>query len=328
MFAGCVALQKKEEEKGVFNMKNLIMTLVAVALLATPAWAVTITLEDLGDGVIQIGYDATDEAELVRAFALDITATDGNIIDINDYSVGDDIGGYGIFPGNFAAAPIAVNPTTGLVDNWEVAGYTPVAPAGDPDALGDIPGPGITIEMGSLYETAGPGDTGILCTITVDCDVTEVCVTGNAIRGNVVLESAAEATLPAEPVCIQGAPTFCGDICYPQLGTHAAGRADFEAYMAEDKDPSCWCNPYQCDGDADNATETFFKYRVFGNDLALVVENWRRKIDHADIDPCADFDHKSETFFKYRVFGDDLALVVENWRKKDADLAGDCPRAD
>lgn len=331
MFAECVAPQRKEEEKGVLVMRTLILTL-AVVLLAAPVWAdVEIKLDKLGDGVVQISYAVTGETELVRAFALNVAATDGNIIDINDFTVGDDTGGYGIFPGAFAAAPIAVNPTTGLVDNWAVAGYSPVAPAGDPDALGDIPGPGITIEMGSLYETLGPGTEGILCTITVDEDVSEVCVTGNAIRGNVVLEDASEAALNPPEVCEPG-PFYDGGCQFP---ISFAAHGDWET-MGK---PECWCGPgtgattiddvdlgYQCDGDAAIDTETYFKYRVYGNDLTMVIANWKRKIDDPLLDPCADIDHKSETYFKYRVYGNDVAKVIGNWKKKDGDLAGDCPR--
>ena len=103
--------------------------------------------------------------------------------------------------------------------------------------------------------------------------------------------------------------------------------------------PRCWCAPpagtgYQCDGDADGGTETFFKYRVYGNDINLVVGNWKRKAGDPLLDPCADIDHKSETFFEYRVYGKDLATVVTNWKKKDrgepydptTQLPGDCPR--
>ena len=95
--------------------------------------------------------------------------------------------------------------------------------------------------------------------------------------------------------------------------------------------PDCWCGPpygsgYQCDGDADSRTETFFKYRVYGKDLGLIVDNWKRKIGDPLMDPCADIDHKSETVFNYRVYGKDLAKVVANWKKKDEDLPGDCPR--
>ena len=305
-----------------------IALIVIVLLLAGAARAdVEIMLEHLGGGVVQIGYEVTGETELVRAFALDIVVTDGNIIDINDFCVGDDSGGYGIFPGSFAATPIDVNPTTGLVDNWAKTGYTPVAPAGDPDALGDIPGPGITIEMGSLYDDNPPAATGVLCTITVDENVTQVCVTGNAIRGNVVLENGLEPVVIL-PDCTGPPPPPC----FPN------SFAAYDYWVDLGK-PECWCGPgtgavsiddadlgYQCDGDADTDTETFFKYRIYGNDLAMVVENWKRKTDDPLLDPCADFDHKPETYFKYRVYGKDLAKVVENWKKKDADLPGDCPR--
>ncbi|HLB73267.1 MAG TPA: hypothetical protein VJJ98_04560, partial [Sedimentisphaerales bacterium] len=83
-------------------MRRIALILTALFLCASVRADVEIILTDLGDGVIEISYDATGETELVRAFALDIVATDGNIIDINDYSVGDDNAGYGIFPGSFA----------------------------------------------------------------------------------------------------------------------------------------------------------------------------------------------------------------------------------
>ena len=309
--------------KGDVSKMRRIALIVTVLLVAGLARAdVEITLSQNGR-VITIGYDASGEGQLVRAFALNVVATDGNIIDINDFAIGDNNGGYGIFPGAFAAAPISVNPTTGLVDSWNVAGYRPVAPAGDAEALGNIPGPGITIEMGSLYDDNPPGVTGVLCTITVDDNVSEVCVTGNAIRGNVVLEDASEAATNVDvtPGCVSC--TGCED-CFP---------SEFAAYYdwVNCGKPDCWCAPpvgsgYQCDGDCDGATETFFKYRVFGNDLACVVENWKGKCSDPGFNPCADFDHKTETFFKYRVFGNDLAILVGNWKRKDSILPGDCPR--
>ena len=90
--------------------------------------------------------------------------------------------------------------------------------------------------------------------------------------------------------------------------------------------PTCWCWPYQCDGDADGQTETAFKYRIYNTDLSTVVKNWKKKITDATLNPCADIDHKAETAFKYRVYTADLGKVVGNWKKKDADLPGDCPR--
>jgi len=316
-------------------MRTLILALT-VLLFAAPVWAtVTITAtKDAGnERKVWIGYTST-EGERIRAFALDIQATDGNIIDVNenDYAVGDDNGGYGIFPGSFAAAPIAVNPTTGQVDNWNVAGYSPVAPAGDPDALGGIGTSGVTIEMGSLYDTAAPSQTaGTLCSVTVDDDVTKLCITANAIRGNVVLESAAEAqnlVLPngvgPNPPCV----TWEDDICFPSDGPHALQYADWVAYNK----PACWCpvpfSPgYQCKGDADGTTEGALKYRVSLNDLNVIIANWKKRMS-ANPDPCADIDHKPEGALKYRVSLNDLNVIIANWKKRDSALTANCPLPD
>lgn len=298
-------------------MKKMILTL-AVVLLAAPAWAtVSITLTGLGGGVIQIGYDATSETEYVRAFALNVVATGGNITGIDDYAVGDDNGGYGIFPGSFAGN-ITVNPTTGQVDSWvgNPNPYTPVAPAGDPDALGDIPGPAITIEMGSLYTTARPGKTGVLCTITVEESVSKVCVTGNAIRGNVVLENASEATLSPLEVC------WTGD-CFPS--THPK----YAEWVAVGK-PRCWCLKRQCYGDVDGVKEgsdkkgyAYVKYM----DLNVLVAGWPvleppkgpgiGTVTYNGIaGVCADSARDKEGSDKkgyYRVHYNDLNKLVASW---------------
>jgi hypothetical protein len=92
--------------------------------------------------------------------------------------------------------------------------------------------------------------------------------------------------------------------------------------------PGCWAWPYQCDGDADGKTETILNFRIFGRDLNLVVENWKRTVDDPLLNRCADIDHEAETVFKYRVYGNDLDIVVANWKKKDGDLAGNCAECD
>ena len=339
-------------------MRTLILAL-AVILLAAPAWAtVEIVLEET-DRVITISY-TSDEGQRIRAFALDIVATDGNIVDINDFAVGDNNGGYGIFPGSFANN-ITVNTTTGDVDSW--AGnpdpYTPVAPAGDPDALDGLDSNGVTVEMGSLYSDNPPSISGpnVLCTITVDDDVTEVCVTGNAIRGNIVMEDAAEI-IPAE-ACIS-VPSDVGPDCFPSDTAHQYQYADWVA-MGK---PACWCNSaaitdptvetdtslmeygagdYQCHGDADtNWEHPVFKHRVFIADLTLVGNDWK-KVNPPDIfglgliaNPCADINHGWEhPVFKYRVFIADLTILGNNWKKVAAPdvfgfgvVAPDCPLTD
>lgn len=296
-------------------MRKMILALVVV-LIAAPAWgAVTITLTDEGNGVVAIGYDSTGEAELVRAFALDISVTDGTITDVTDYVVGDDNGGYGIFPANFSRF-ITVDGQTGEVADWGVAGYSPVADANDTGAAGALGTSAITIEMGSLYDTQAPAKTGLLCKVVLDGGA-EICVTPNAVRGGIVLEDATQAAIAADPTCLAlGTPP-----CVP-----ANQQADWDAYVAAGADPSCWCEPYQCDGDADLKDSGIpFRYRVFTGDLNLLVANWKAKINTAN--PCADFDHKDSGIpFRYRVFTADLNILVANWKKKDAALPGDCPR--
>ncbi len=305
-------------------MRKMILTL-AVVLLAAPTWAgVTITLTDLGNNEFAIGYDATTEAELVRALALDVTATDGNIVDINDYSVGDDIAGYGIFPGNFSLH-ITVNPTTGMVDSWADPDYTPVAPADDPGALGGLGTGGITIEMGSLYDTMAPAKSGVLCTVTVSEGTKQLCVEGNAIRGNIVMENAAEV-VPAK-VCIDTVPPDC-------FSTSFTTYTDWVAY----KKPKCWCNKlvdpaatgdYQCDGDASGQPYLTTGWRVYTDDLNLLAANWKKKISGADpAYACADVSHKGYLTTGWRVYTDDLNILAANWKKKagtpPTGLVGNC----
>lgn len=296
-------------------MRKMILALV-VFLIAAPAWAaVEITLTDEGGGVVAIGYDSTGETELVRAFALDISVDAGTITAVTDFAVGDDNGGYGIFPANFSRY-ITVDGQTGEVADWGVAEYTPVADANDTGAAGALGSGAITIEMGSLYDQMAPGTTGLLCKVATE-GAAELSVTPNAVRGGIVLEDASQATMDPDPATIQ-----IGGGCVVPAGQ----KADYDAYVAAGADPECWCNPYQCDGDADGADSGIpFRYRVFTADLNLLVANWKAKI--ATANPCADFDHKDSGIpFRYRVFTADLNILVANWKKKDAQLAGDCPR--
>ncbi len=122
-------------------------------------------------------------------------------------------------------------------------------------------------------------------------------------------------------------------ICLPDTPPYAQQYADFLAYAAAGSDPSCWCEPpdgsgYQCDGDADRATQTPIRYRVFTNDLQCLIDNWQKKITDPTIDPCCDFDHRAEGSQQYRIFTNDLAILIANWKKKSSDLPGDCPRPD
>jgi hypothetical protein len=171
-------------------MRKMILALVVV-MLAAPALAdISITIVDQGNGEAAINYSGT---ELARAFALDITVDAGTIEGISGFTAGDDTGTYGIFPANFSRF-ITVDAGTGEVADWTDPNYTPVADINDPGALEGLGTAGITIEMGSLYDTQAPATSGTLCVLTVS-DTCKMSVALNATRGNVVLEDASEATV-------------------------------------------------------------------------------------------------------------------------------------
>jgi hypothetical protein len=140
-------------------------------------------------------------------------------------------------------------------------------------------------------------------------------VAENATRGGIVLTDPSVAPT----VVLTGGPVTCDDECFP------ASNSTYDDWVAMDK-PDCWCSPFQCDGDADGVASVPLKYRIYSGDLAMVVDNWKRKINDPLLDPCADIDHKGSVPLKYRVYSNDLSTVVNNWKKKDSQLPGDCPR--
>ena len=300
-------------------MRKMILALLVV-MLAAPAWAdIAITVTDEGGGQASINYSG---AELARAFALDITVDAGTINDVNDFVVGDDNGGYGIFPANFSRY-ITVDAATGEVSDWAAAGYTPVAEAGDPGALGGLGTSGVTIEMGSLYDTQAPPLAGTLCVLTVS-DTCTMSVTTNATRGNVVLEDASEATVDL---------TGATDVDIVIGPTHIYTGPNLQEWL-DVGSPDCWAsviNPRQCLGDADGASQGKQKFWVSTNDLDVMIAAWNKNFAAIDGQEfagtpliCADFNQNFEGKQKFRVSVTDLDILVENWQA--AGLPGpDCP---
>ena len=299
-------------------MRKMIFALVVV-MMATPAWAaINISIADLGGGQAAIDYSGT---ELARAFALDITVDAGTIDAISDYAVGDDNNNYGIFPANFSRF-ITVDAASGEVSDWAVAGYTPVADANDPGALGGLGTNGITIEMGSLYDAAAPALSGRLCILNVSA-ACKMSVTLNATRGNVVLEDASEAVVDlsgATSVQVGGVgPEYTGP--YP---------AEWEAVGK----PDCWVasiNPRQCHGDADGTSQGKQQFWVSTNDLDVLIGAWNKSfaaIDGQDAGGtpliCADFDNQSQGKQQFRVSTNDLDILIANWQQANSP-APDCP---
>lgn len=293
-------------------MKKMILTTL-LFLTANTSWAtIYITAVDLGDGVVAINYSGT---ELARAFALDITVDAGSIVDINDFAIGDENNGYGIFPANFSRYITVLD--NGQVENWGVNDYTPVADASDPGALGGLGTGGITIEMGSLYTIEAPPLAGLLCTVTCSesCLLT---VTTNATRGNVVLEDATEATVDLSgatnvPVNIVPALVYTGP--HPEQW-QAVGM------------PDCWVssiNPRQCHGDADGTAQGKQNAWVSTNDLNILIDAWNKPLSALSSNQiCADFDHLPQGKQQFRVSTNDLDILITNWNLENGPAA-DCP---
>jgi len=181
---------------------NKVLSILVALIVATPLMAgVTIDCNYPQDesGIVEVYYTASDAADLVRAFALDIELSAGEIVAITDFDPN-----YPIYPGS-------IDIVGGAVNDWG----TPIA-----TGTGALTGTGqATLEMGSLYEAGDdantPGVTGLLCKI----EVSENCtleITGNATRGNVVFESGASTDVYAAATIDDIAPVGCqtclGDI--------------------------------------------------------------------------------------------------------------------
>ncbi len=332
-------------------MKRLAACL-ALLLLAKPALAdVQILVVPEGDNKICVDYKTTN-GEKVRAFALDVSVSKGNISAISDFHKGESTAsapGYGIFPGNFARY-ITVNATTGEVEdpNWSATSYTPVADAGDPGALGGLETSGITLEMGALYSPPGdtsvnaPPSSGTLCRLTVS-EPTLVTVTQNTIRGGIVLTDPGVTPTVVLPTNVSSVPATADTTStnsVSSLSLPTATDADYLEWVAVGK-PTCWTFPRQCRGDADGKAETTpdggITY-VGQSDLNVLVAAWQ--VLEPPFGPgiasisggiCADFAHDkggSAGTGYYRVGTTDLNRLVANWLVKEAPagpgVATDC----
>jgi hypothetical protein len=308
----------------LFRKEGLIMKKIAFALVvllfAAPVWAtVTITATQVGDtNQVEISY--VSDGNLPRAFGLDITVTDGNIIACTPAMEGEctaTVRGYGIFPGTI---DIDDTQTPPVINDFG----TPVAPAGARGALGGLYTNGVTIEMFSLYEGPNaPPLSGLLCTIVLDADANcTVNIAGNAVRRGVVMED------PTETATI----VYVSGLYVPEGGpldefdyTHP----DYAEWVAVGK-PISWCYKYQCYGDADGMRNgsPFTGYsRVRVEDLNILISGWEvqgyvNPATHPWI--AADFDRtlNGSPFTGYsRVRVEDLNILVTHW-ESDALIPG------
>jgi len=196
-------------------MKKMIL-LLAVLLIASPAWA-TVAIDCTTDGnEVTVTYDADNEPNLPRAFALNISLSDGAIIETlvpGSFKIGESTSGskgFGIFPGSIE------------IDNEGVVTDDggPVAPSDDPCTVGQVGDSAITVEMASLYvgpqgkgQANAPDSNGVLLKFTVDKSTT-VTIAKNARRGGVVKENPDENANDTYSGCtVTIAPPLCmGDM--------------------------------------------------------------------------------------------------------------------
>jgi hypothetical protein len=307
-------------------MKKIVFALV-VLLFAAPTWAdVVIDANQVGDtNQVEISYEVTlPDTNLPRAFGLDITVTDGNIIACIPAMEGEctvSVRGFGIFPGTIDIDDAVTPPVV-------ITYGSPVAPPGARGALGGLDTNGITIEMGSLYEGPNaPPSSGLLCTIVLDADANCIVrIAGNAARCGV---EGSEAPGDAIGVVMED-PTQAVTINYvsglyePETGPEDCfdnAHPDYAEWVNVQK-PNSWCYKYQCYGDADGKRNgsIFTGYsRVRVEDLNVLISGWEvpgyvDEATHPWI--AADFDRtlNGSIFTGYsRVRVEDLNILVTNW---------------
>jgi hypothetical protein len=308
-------------------MKKIILALV-VLVFAAPAWAdVVITCAQVDDtNEVVISFDATTEANLVRAFSLNIQLDD----DATILSVGNVNPDYYIHPGT-----IQID-TSG--PEVQIDYGTPVAEYDDlqSDTLLGLDSNGITIEMGSLYYPTGPGSVnapaknGVLLSIYLSRPTApdlQTCLTisGNVARAGssgVVMEDPDEVvTVDSTGCCVD----FLPEECY-------WGQPDYDEWEAVGK-PLCWCYPRQCHGNAtgeppEGGVKAGYWYVGLG-DLNVLISAWKVLEPATGTTPsgpgigsvpggaCADFSHSAEGGVKagyWRVGLGDLNILITNWK--------------
>jgi hypothetical protein len=174
-------------------MRKTLVFFAVLLFMAMPAMAgtaVTITCTEGDCNEVIVSYSTPSDNNLIRAFGLDITTKDANIVKV----VVPEPNYYRIYPGQIAIA------------SGNVTSY------GAPYATGDLGDKKVTIEMGSLYTTdsnysgdpdAGynkkPARTGVLLKFYTDGNATDYSVDVNALRGGVVMEDVWDVPTLSEP---------------------------------------------------------------------------------------------------------------------------------
>ncbi|MFH1616630.1 MAG: dockerin type I domain-containing protein [Planctomycetota bacterium] len=264
-------------------MKKVMV--LAVVLLAVPAMAaVNLSCEVAatggGNGTLTIDYDANTEVELVRAFALDVQVSGAIMVSIVSTNEN-----FWVYPGT-----IVIDANGNIPPGGE---GTPVAPANDPGALGDLPGTACTLEMGSLYEAGDanltPDASGELIVIALGSMAASgsVEVTVNDTRAKIVMEDS--VSVDANCICAW-----------------------------QEEEPNCW-DPNHCPGQP--IGDATCDGTINALDLMKAKLSWLKSKGQVGYNCCADFNHDNT------VNALDVMRIKLNWLK--TGLGGDgtqnCP---
>jgi hypothetical protein len=335
-----VVKEKKRKKRKVIKMRKLFMLLAV--LIATPVFALSIDMNDLGSGVVAIEYSDANAQNLPRAFALEFTieapatvSLTGGSYKADGVNESGDPQAFGIYP-----ARIVID------GNGNPVSYgSPLADPCDPGS-GDGDGSGnLVLEFGSLYDGDGnaPGTSGTLCTLTVDCngnteDVNLTMTDEYLYRGGVLLED-------GTPVAVDQSIVICAASgeCFPSCRT-----AEYAEWLAVGE-PNSWCNVRQCHGDSDGIESNYGpepppifpwpKAWVTSEDLQDLVAGYQETYGgDPDVDDwiSADFNRQANNYgpepppiFPWptaRVTSEDLSILVANYQESVVDVnCLDCP---
>jgi len=291
-------------------MRRIEFAALITLIAAVPAWAdVYITATQVGDTNEVIISFASDEANLIRAFAFDIRLdNDANIVEVTGIS--DD---YYIYPGT-----IQIDASGNVIDYGTALAEYSDLPSG---TLTGLDSNGVTIEMASLYSPVGPGSpnapaqSGDLLSIIVDAD-TCLTISANVARAGstgVVMEN------PDEVVTVNY-PVQCIEVNFPKcIGECVKLNAPFYHDWEVWEKPACWCYARQCRGDING---TFFLGKpVTGADLIIFKSAFNKTDAELALVPngiCADLNHTS--FLGKRVTGADLIIFKTYFNQLEANV--------
>ena len=233
-------------------MKKLVVLLTV--LIATPVFALSIDMNEVSPGVVEIQYSDANALNLPRAFALEFTVDAPATITLTpgSFKTGESTSGdpgFGIYP---ARIIVEANGTV-LPGNYG----NPLADPCDPYPGGGDGSGNLVLESGSLYvgDSNSPLTDDTICTLTIDCngaavDVNLTMVDEDIIRGGVLLED-------GTPVAVdQTILITCGDdmgclIVGQVVGGNLITQTMWNLWDIKGR-PNSWCYDCHFRGDIDN----------------------------------------------------------------------------